>query len=177
MRMTKCKNCGKVYPLSMSHCPECFTKKSLPKGAVAAIICCCIVIGICLIACIGIISNDTSSSNTDAGETVESEYIEVSADDIFAEFQENEVAANQKYKGKLVKITGVVNNINAADAFISANILLSVDSSMFGSVQCNFNSNDSKSLSNVSKGQSVTIIGTCNGLASFNVMINDCEIQ
>ena len=135
-----------------------------------AVICIGVIIGMCA-------SGEVTNEGSEIEET-EIEYIEISANDIYAAFQENEIAANEKYKGKAVKITGVVSDINAKDVLTSANILLDVDDTFFvGSVQCNFNSDYSKALANVQKGQSVTIIGTCNGLSTFNVMINACQLQ
>lgn len=179
MRMTKCKKCGKVYPMNMSNCPECFEKRRLPTGSVVGITICIIVAAICFGAIIGIIASEDSTSDSQSGIENESEikYIEISANDIYSAFQENEIAADEKFNGKLVKITGIISSINSSGILTSANILLSVDGSFFGCVQCNFNSTNSKALANIKKGQSVTIIGTCGGLASFNVMINACELQ
>lgn len=183
MRMTKCKKCGKVYPMNMSNCPECFEKRRLPTGLVVGITICIIVLAICFGAIIGIIVSEDSTSDSQSGieNDIENEseikYIEISANDIYSAFQENEIAADEKFNGKLVKITGIISSINSSGILTSANILLSVDGSFFGCVQCNFNSTNSKALANIEKGQSVTIIGTCGGLASFNVMINACELQ
>ena len=182
MKMTKCKKCGKVFPVNMSNCPDCFTKRSLPVGSVVGIAICCVVLAICLGAIIGIIaSEETPSGAGNSLQKVENEteiyYIEVTANDIFSAFEENEVAAEEKFKGQLVKVTGIVSEINSKSALISANILLKVDGSVFGCVQCNFNSENSKALATVEKGQNITITGTCGGLSLYNVMINACELQ
>ncbi len=119
------------------------------------------------------VENGTGASYNEA----EINYIEVTADDIYSAFEENEVAAEEKFKGQLVKITGVVSEINSKSALTSANILLEADGLVFGCVQCNFNSQNSKALATVEKGQNVTITGTCEGLSFYNVMINACELQ
>ena len=37
-KMIKCKNCGKVYPINLSNCPECFAKnKQLSINVVVGI--------------------------------------------------------------------------------------------------------------------------------------------
>ena len=182
MKMVKCKKCGKVFPMNMSNCPDCFTKRSLPVGAVVGITICCVVLAICLGAIIGIIASDevvseTGSYQHEIGNGTEIKYIEVSANDIFSSFEENEVAADEEFKGKLVKITGIVSEINSKSALTSANVLLKVDGPIFGCVQCNFNSENSEALANIKKGQTITIIGTCGGLSLYNVMINACELQ
>ena len=183
MRMTKCKKCGKVYPMNMSNCPECFEKRRLPTGSVIGIIICVIILAVCVGAMIGIIVSEDSASGSQPKIENESEneskieYIEISADDIFSAYQENEIAADERFKGKLVKITGIISAINSRDILTSANVLLSVDGSYLGCVQCNFNSSDAKDLASLEKGQTVTIIGTCKGLTTFNIMINACKLQ
>ncbi len=182
MKMVKCKKCGKVFPMNMSNCPDCFTKRSLPVGSVIGVTICCVVAAICLGAIIGILASEETTSGTggyqhEIGSETKIEYIEVSANDIFSSFEENEVAAEEKFEGKLVKITGIVSEINSKSALTSANVLLKVDGTVFGCVQCNFNSENSKALANIEKGQTITIIGTCGGLSLYNVMINACELQ
>ena len=187
MKMTKCKKCGKVFPMNMSNCPDCFAKRSLPVGSVVGITICCVILAICLGSIIGIlVSEQPTAVADDYPQEVENkaeidyteiDYIEVTANDIFSAFEENEIAAEEKFKGQLVKITGIVSDINSKSTLISANILLKVDGSVFGCVQCNFNSENSKALSTVEKGQNVTIVGTCEGLSLYNVMINACELQ
>ncbi len=185
MKMVKCRNCGKVYPMNLSNCPDCFTKRKIPAGTVAAMIVCVILVGVL----IGILfSGVTSDSNANevpndnavvSGENSQAQpvYIEVSAHDLFAAFEENEIAADKQYKGKLVKVTGIVSDINSEGFLTSANILLDAESSSFlGSVQCNFNSKNQDSLANIEKGQSVTVIGTCGGLSSFNVILSSCKL-
>lgn len=180
MRMVKCKKCGKVYPINLSNCPDCFEKRRLPVGIVIGIVICSIVLGVCLVSLIGSITSDETPSETIDDYTNEEsviEYIEITASDIYAAYQENEIAADQKFKGKLVKITGIASTINSADVLTSANILLKTDNSLLGCVQCNFNSENAPDLANIQKGQAVTIIGTCNGLSFYNVLISACVLQ
>lgn len=103
-------------------------------------------------------------------------YIEVTANNLWNAFNENEVAAEQKYNGKTVQVTGVISDINSADTFISANILLKVDNTYFGCVQCNFDSNNATALANLHKGESVTIEGTCGTISLYNLIIMACKV-
>ncbi len=188
MRMTKCKRCGKVYPLEMTHCPECFTRTTLPPDQIVLrlLLVFIVIFTVPLIVntCLGDRSDTISSespskitgNNTETTKPIE--YIEVSASDLFAAFQENEIAADEKYTGKPVKVAGTINSINSKSGLTSANILLDVEGMFFlGCVQCNFNSENAKVLANVEKGQAVTIVGTCNGLSLYNVIISACELQ
>lgn len=105
-------------------------------------------------------------------------YIKVTANELWDDFNANEVAAEQKYKGKTVRITGVISDINSSSTFSSANILIKVDGygSFLGCIQCNFNSKNATALANLSKGESVTVEGTCGKIATYNLMISGCRI-
>lgn len=110
-------------------------------------------------------------------ETEKIDYIEITANELYTAYEENEVAAEEKYDSKKVKITGVVSDINSSGFLTSTNVLLSVKSkSWFGCVQCNFNSDNEEAVAKLSKGSTVTIIGTCDSLSTFNVMIRNCKI-
>lgn len=122
------------------------------------------------------VSGASSASSSQESEP-EIKYIEVTANDLWNAFDDNEVAAEEKYNGKPVKITGVISEINSAGTLTSANILLKADGAFLGCVQCSFNSSENaKALANLQKGQSVTITGTCGKLSITNVMVTGCEV-
>ena len=104
------------------------------------------------------------------------DYIEVTANELWSAFDENEVNAEQAYNGKKVRITGVISDINSSGAFVDANVLLLVDGSYFGCVQCNFGSKNVDMLSTLHKGDSVTIEGTCGTLSLYNVIVRNCKV-
>lgn len=105
-------------------------------------------------------------------------YISVTANELWNAFHENEVAAEQKYNGRTVRITGVVIDINSAETFKSANVLLKVDGygGAWGCIQCNFNSKNTQALANLNKGEIVTIEGTCGKIEIYNLMIRGCLV-
>lgn len=187
MKPQKCKNCGKEFSRNLTHCPYCDTRT---PAASTFLTIACTVAAMCIIMSIILLPmaledtppeanypSQTDYPSQEVENKPEIHYIEVTADDIFSAFEENEIAADQKFKGQLVKITGTVSEINSKSTLTSANVLLNVDGPVFGCVQCNFNSENSKALAAVEKGQSVTIIGTCEGMSWYNVMINACELQ
>ena len=159
--------------------PEPKKKKS---GKTALIVIGC-VFGFC--ALMGILFGeeepaDSSSgiAQVDTSSKAQIQYIEISAQDLWNAFEDNEVAADEKYKGEYVKVTGIVNDINSGEYWSSANVLLEVDGTVLGCVQCNFNnSNNAKAIANIEKGQKITVTGTCGGISTFNVMINGSKIE
>ena len=104
------------------------------------------------------------------------DYIEVTANELWSAFDENEVKAEQAYNGKKVRITGVISDINSSGAFVDANVLLLVDGSYFGCVQCNFGSKNADMLSTLHKGDSVIIEGTCGTHSLYNVIVRNCKV-
>ena len=187
-KLIQCKNCGKIYNSNFKMCPECHIKTPVQKEKVLQIVLPCL-IGVFILV-MGVLIADEAENTSSNGSTVatgietssaDSEpeiiYIEISADDLFNAYEDNEIAADEKYTGEYVKVTGIISDINSEDFLTDANILLRVDGSVLGCVQCNFNSADAKALANVKKGQKVTVIGTCGGLSTFNVMVSGCELQ
>lgn len=158
--------------------PQPVIKRSKNKSS--GLVGCAIVFAILfvVILCVVLISSggDGGSSSSSPSSTQAINYIEISAEELFDAFHTNEVAAEQQYQGKYVKVTGVISNINSASTLTKANVLLTVDQGVFGCVQCNFNQSDVQALANLKVGQSVTITGVCNDLATFNLIINNCKI-
>lgn len=180
MKMTKCKNCGNLFSRNLTHCPNCGTR----TPAASTFITIAFTVGTMLLIFVIILLTFFDDTPSEAGYSpqqvenkTEIHYIEVTADDIFSAFEDNEVAAEERFKGQLVKITGIVDDINSQSVLTSANILLKSDGMGFSCVQCNFNSENSKALAAVKKGESITIIGTCEGKSFLNVIINACELQ
>ncbi|KND50537.1 MAG: Phage protein [Parcubacteria bacterium C7867-007] len=136
-----------------------------------------IVLGIFII--IGSIggSDSSSSGSQSAKEEVKVEpALTVTAFKMAAEYKENEVAADAKYKGKLVEISGSVDTIGK-DVLDTPFIAFSTENQyeIINRIQCMFGKNDVEVLSSVSKGQKITLRGTVSG-ALGNIIVKDCEI-
>lgn len=99
--------------------------------------------------------------------------IEITASELYRAYEANEVSADEQYKGKKMAITGVVGNIGKD---ILDNPYLSLKVDYFQSVNCYFSDKNNKIISQISKGQKVTIIGECAGLTLTDVVVQDCEL-
>jgi len=101
------------------------------------------------------------------------ETIKISATKLYEDYKANEVAADTKYKGKMLEISGTVDDVKK-DIVDTMYVTLKGDE-YFGSVQCYFDNKYTSQLANLQKGQQLTITGKCNGLM-MNVLVKNCEI-
>jgi hypothetical protein len=95
---------------------------------------------------------------------------EVTATKLFRDYQDNEVAADDIYKGKKLAVTGIIDDIGN-DALNDSYITLKTGY-VIGSVQCYL---DKKIVAKLKKGQKVVVTGRCKGLF-VNVSLKDCKI-
>ena len=86
-------------------------------------------------------------------------------------FEDNEVQATDRFKGKRLLIAGTVEKIGLD--ILSHPYLILGPASGFRKVQCLFA--DKSAVSSLNKGQQVTLVGNCNGLM-MNVLLEDCAI-
>ena len=98
--------------------------------------------------------------------------VTISASKLYKEYNENEIAADEKYKGKIIEVTGVIRDIGN-DIMDNAYITL-VGDEYFGDIQCYFN--EKSVVAKLSKGKRITVIGSCSGLM-MNVQINNCIVK
>ena len=96
----------------------------------------------------------------------------VNSKTLYNAFSDNEIAADEKYKGKIIQVSGSIRDIGK-DLMDDAYITL-VGDEFFGDVQCFFP--DKTDLVDVKKGQRVTVIGYCDGLF-LNVLLKNCIIK
>lgn len=93
---------------------------------------------------------------------------ELTANQLYSAYNNNEIAADNKYKGKKIAVTGGIYNISEVLGSITID-LYSGDEIGWTTISCTVKDRDI--VSQLSKGQKVTIIGTCQGM-TLNVSIN-----
>jgi len=98
----------------------------------------------------------------------------LSADQLFSDYAANEVAADQKYKGQVVVVTGQIDSIGK-DITDEAFVVIG-GSGFLDGVQCMFVKSQETAVAGVSKGQVVTIKGEVGGKMG-NVLLNNCTFQ
>ena len=89
--------------------------------------------------------------------------IVISATELYSAYEANQVAADQQYKGRLLKVTGVITSIGR-DILGTPYIGLGSGSEweVWG-VQVLFSSRYESRIAKLEKGQQVTVTGKCTG--------------
>ena len=100
----------------------------------------------------------------------------VSASKLWNAFDENEIAAEDAYKGKLVAVSGVVSNISTS---VTGNpeITMNVDPYGMKTISFEFSREDRPKLARLKKGKKITIAGRCQGFVmGMSVCFTSCWI-
>ena len=106
-------------------------------------------------------------------QTAQNPPLEVSANQLYADYEANGVSADQQYKDKVLQVTGVVNNIDK-DIMDQVYVTLKGDG-VIGDVQCFFSDDYINEAAQLQKGQKITVVGKCEG-KMMNVMLKGCSI-
>jgi hypothetical protein len=114
-----------------------------------------------------------SSSNSVQPDKKQVEVIEVTSIKLYREYEQNEISADNKYKGNFVKVTGIIDDIGK-DILDSMYITLK-GSEFIGGVQVFFEDEDNGVVATLSKNTRVTVVCKVDGLM-MNVLCNDAVL-
>jgi len=124
-------------------------------------------------------SQQTNSEKQEAAQEKEEQSqnaIKVSTDSFVKEFDDNQLAAEEKYKGRLIEFSAVIQNISediAGTPFLS--LKPTADEFYMGTtIKCNFK--DKAELVSVKNGQSVVLRGTVDTQTMGIINLKDCRI-
>ena len=99
----------------------------------------------------------------------------IKAADILADYKANEVRGDAKWKGKLVKVVGMVGDIKK-DILDHPYVTVGTGADFeIPMVQCTLKDGQESAAGNLSKGQAVALRGRVSGLM-MNVQLDDCEV-
>jgi hypothetical protein len=123
-----------------------------------------------------VLACSTQRSTTPAPDSSSGPPVSVSSATLINEYEDNEVSADDRYKGKTLRVSGTVDNI-AKDIMDSMYVTLKGDKEYgITSVQCYFADDQKSALSRLKKGQQVTIVGRCDGKFG-NVLLKDSRLD
>ena len=103
------------------------------------------------------------------------EAISLSPAALWQAFDDNEVAAEDAYKGKIIAVTGKISAITT-NMSGEPQVAFSVDQYGLNQVLCMFDKQDRSVIAGLKKGQQVLIAGTCNGFLIKNVILRKCWV-
>ncbi len=108
-------------------------------------------------------SSDTSvsQSSSQTEQAPEEKAVEVSAQQLFQSYQDNELAADNQFKDKTILVTGTIQSIGK-DIVDDAYVTLET-SNRFMPVRCVFEKSEGNKIAQLSKGKTVTVRGICHG--------------
>lgn len=114
-----------------------------------------------------------SETKTDA--KPDTKPITIQAKNLTKEYDDNELAADGKYKGKVVEVSGKVSNI----AETMGNVTVQLEGhNIAKTVMCSFAESEKESVAKLKKGQNATLIGTGDGMTlGLYAGLKDCKVK
>lgn len=103
------------------------------------------------------------------------EVLEVTAEKLSADYTANEIRADDVYKNKTLRVTGVVSSIGK-DILNNPYVTLRVRGSLLG-VHAEFDDDKSHAIARLSKGEQVVVRCRCTGLTLQNPYLKDCVLE
>jgi hypothetical protein len=98
----------------------------------------------------------------------------ITADQLYSDYDANQVSADSKYKGKIVVITGQISDIGK-DVTDTAYVVIG-GSGLLNGAQCMFPKGQESLIGSLSKGQQVSAKGEVSGKIG-NVLLRNCTVQ
>jgi len=124
-------------------------------------------------------SEDTSTQSPSAEDTPVAigEVMEVNITAFVAEFDRNQLAAEEKYENKHIRFTGEIKNISqdiVGKFFLSMQPIGAGEYYFGTTIQCYFN--DRSSLTSLENGQRVTLQGKVTSQTLGSVLVENCSV-
>ncbi len=91
------------------------------------------------------------------------------------EYDDNELAADKKYKGKALIVTGAIKKITRDDK--PGKVTIELTGTAGSTVDCHFDRDKQAELGGLALGQEVTIRGTCKGKVRTFVTLETCSLD
>jgi hypothetical protein len=137
-----------------------------------------IVFGLMVLGVLGTMhpsSTQNATSDSDGATPVaqtEPRALPVQAERLFLDYQRNEVAADQKYRGRRLLVTGMVTSVNKD--FTEKVYLMLGTSNMFMGVHAILEPSEVPRAGELSKGEEVTVLCTGGMMIVGSPMLDDC---
>ena len=133
-------------------------------------------ISLAVIVSFGLLAAGSMDTDTDtnAVQSKETSYT-LTADELYRDYNANEVAADMKYKGKVVVVVGEVESIGK-DIMDQAFIVIGGRGGFLSGAQCTFTKAENLAVAQLSKGRTVTVKCEVTGKMG-NVQLDKCQLR
>ncbi len=101
--------------------------------------------------------------------------MDVSASQLQKDYKANEVAADNKYKDKLLRVTGTVESIEKD--FLDNVVLKLATGDMFVEVHATLEDSEKSKAAELSKGKRVRVVCTGGGMVMMSPMLRACTLE
>lgn len=99
----------------------------------------------------------------------------IPASQLWKDFDANEVAAEDKYKGKVIAVKGIISSITTSPMGYPQ-VTFSGDKYGLKNVVCEFSKDDKGQIAKLKKGEKITLSGTCQGMVIKSVYIRNAKL-
>lgn len=134
------------------------------------------IISITALCCFGIIaygsSDDAAQEKKVKKEDKIESVLEVNAEQIALDYENNEIAADEKYEDKIITVNGVVGEVNKD---ILGNYSLELEIPTLQMFICKFSEDKKEKLAKLTKGQKVKVQGKFS--KTIYLDMDDCDIK
>lgn len=118
-----------------------------------------------------------TESGRNGGDEKKKPLVKVKAQKILKEFSENEAAADSKYQGKRLRVTGVVDKVDT-ELFDDGEYEVQVGGgSGFDIITVNCDDQSSKDVTPLKKGQQIVVVGDFEDGGDLGVELDACKIK
>jgi len=175
MAMTKCTECGQESSTKAASCPKCGSRHVEKAGCAKVIL--TAFAGLVLVVILAQFATEQNGTNSQVAATAASEadLPSYTASDLARDYNDNTVAADQKYKGKKYKVSGAVVDIST-DFLGKPYITLRGGVNEFMEPQFSFVRGQDKALAALKRGDRVTLICTGSGDVAKTAMSESCTL-
>jgi len=101
--------------------------------------------------------------------------VKVSAEILIKDYRENEVSADDKYRNKILEVTGVVSQVKKEG--LSRVIVILQKPKTYWGVKCQLNKDYKDVAGELRAGDKITVIGKCTGLKYRSPYLRNCSIK
>ena len=119
--------------------------------------------------------DDTPTTVAEQPETEQEELpLVITAEEILKEYEDNEITAHEKYKDKIVEVTGVIDNFQVV--FNKNVVYINYEGApLLQTISCKLK--EGVDVSSYAKGDTITLVGEVGNYTVTQLSLEDCAIK